>query len=396
MELLLKIINTPDENIASKSFKFDESGGTIGRSGACSWVLNDSKKVISSTHAKIEYKANSYYLTDTSTNGVCYNQPNRRLSKNEMVELKESDRLYVGAYQISVSIIRSNSSDIDEFSVSKFLDPNRETSKKEDNFIIEEEIEPKHISSAPLPLDDDLFGEDPFGDKEEAVAFDDILVEDIIPPTAVKEEKKEEVAKVKYEPKELPIEKNRGDAENILLSLFSAKLGIDIESMDKKEQIRVINELADSLLITIEEIDTLKSNISRINKRLEIDIDKHHPRAENIFSILGNPRNKKQFSQHLRESFREVKNHHTSLYESIKNLDSFLARKFSPKNIIDDFEKLDKLNSWSPKQKDAQIWKEYSKKYSYLNEDNNEGYSLVKRFIVERYRDVMDMFKLAK
>ena len=391
MELLLKIVNSPDENITSKSFKFDESGGTIGRNGACSWVLNDSKRIISSIHAKIEYKAGGYYLIDISTNGVFYNHPNKRLSQNEMIELKESDKLYIGVYQISVSIIRSNDNNIDEFSVSRFLDLSRETSS-EDDLLIGKEIKQEDISSSlPLPLEDDLFGvdDDPFGDKEESVESDNILVEDIRPPTVTSQVEKEKIT-------EVSLESNRGEADTLLLSLFSAKLGVDIESMDKKEQIRVINELADSLLITLEEIDSLKSNINRINKRLEIDTDKYHPKAENIFSILGNPRNKKQFSQYLRESFSEVKNHHTSLYESIKNLDSFLAKQFSPKSIIDEFEKSNKLNSWSLKQKDIQIWKEYSKKYSYLNEDNGAGYSLVKRFIVKRYRDVMDMFKLAK
>ena len=391
MELLLKIINNPNENIISRSFKFDESGGTIGRGEVCSWVLNDSEKIISSTHAKIEYKASAYYLTDVSTNGVFYNTRNKRLHKNEMVELKESDMLYIGSYQISVSIIRSNNNDIDEFSVSKFLDLSGEKSNKEDDYILEQDIKPKSIPSSPFISEDNDLWDDPFGDEQD-VMLDDILVENIIPPTVVEEKSREEVVK----PKEVSIESNKGEVDSILLSLFSAKLGINIESMDKKEQIRVINELADSLLITLEEINSLKSNISRINKRLEIDTQNSYKRPANIFSILGNPRDKKQFSQYIRESFSDVKNHHTALYESIKNLDSFLARKFSPKSIMSEFEELGKLNSWSSKQKEAQIWKEYSKKYSYLNNDKGAGYSLVKRFIVERYRDVMDMFKLSK
>lgn len=391
MELLLKIINTPDENIASKSFRFDESGGTIGRSTSSSWVLNCSKKIISNTHAKIKYKASAYYLIDTSGNGVFYNQRNKRLAKNEMVELKDSDKLYIGAYQILVSIIRSSSSDVDEFSVSRFLDLSKDVSNADD-FLIEDEEKKEYISQSSMLFEDDLFGKDPFGDEENSTVADKILVKDIIPPTAV--EKKIELD---YEPKEeLSIKSNQGEAETLLLSLFSSKLGIDIESMDKKEQIRVINELADSLLIAIEGIDSLKSNINRINKRLEINSQKSHKKSKNISNMLSNDSDKKQLSQYLRDSFSEVKNHHTALYESIKNIDLFLARKFSPNSLISEFEELGRLNSWSPKQKDAQIWKEYSKKYSYLNDDKDTKDSLVKNFIIKRYRDVMDMFSLAK
>jgi len=166
--------------------------------------------------------------------------------------------------------------------------------------------------------------------------------------------------------------------------------------MDKQEQIRVINELADSLLIVLEEIDSLKLNISRINNKLEIDTRVSHQSPENIFSILSNSREKKQFSKYLRENFLDVKNHQTALYESIKDLDIFLANKFSPKNIINEFTDLGKLNNWSHKQKDAQIWKEYTLKYSYLNENRNGESSLIKGFLIERYRAVIEMFRLLK
>jgi type VI secretion system FHA domain protein len=81
---------------------FTTAGGTIGRLPDNSWVLPDQH--ISGRHAVIRYSNGTYYVVDTSSNGVFLNSPEARLQKNQPQPLKNGDRLYIDAYEISVSI----------------------------------------------------------------------------------------------------------------------------------------------------------------------------------------------------------------------------------------------------------------------------------------------------
>jgi type VI secretion system protein ImpI len=81
---------------------FSASGGTIGRLPDNSWVLPDQH--ISGRHAVIRYSNGTYYVVDTSSNGVFFNSPDARLQKNQPQVLKHGDRLYMDTYEIRVSI----------------------------------------------------------------------------------------------------------------------------------------------------------------------------------------------------------------------------------------------------------------------------------------------------
>lgn len=43
---------------------------TIGRGPDCGWVLPDPERLVSSHHCTVQSRDGSFYLTDTSTNGV--------------------------------------------------------------------------------------------------------------------------------------------------------------------------------------------------------------------------------------------------------------------------------------------------------------------------------------
>lgn len=81
---------------------FTTSGGTIGRLPDNSWVLPDQH--ISGRHAVIRYSNGTYYVVDTSSNGVFLNSPDARLQKNQPQALKQGDRIYIDSYEIRVSI----------------------------------------------------------------------------------------------------------------------------------------------------------------------------------------------------------------------------------------------------------------------------------------------------
>jgi len=79
---------------------FTADGGTIGRLPDNDWVLPD--PYISSHHARIRCRGNTFFIEDTSTNGVFLNQ--NRLAKNQPQALAEGDSISIEPYEIRASI----------------------------------------------------------------------------------------------------------------------------------------------------------------------------------------------------------------------------------------------------------------------------------------------------
>ena len=83
---------------------FDKEGGSIGRLGKNTWVLDDPEHYISGRHALINYQKPDYYLTDTSTNGVYINHSLTPLGNGNTTLLSQGDTLEIGEYEIIVVI----------------------------------------------------------------------------------------------------------------------------------------------------------------------------------------------------------------------------------------------------------------------------------------------------
>ena len=84
---------------------FDQRGGTIGRATGNSWVLPDPERYVSSQHAAIEYRDGSFYILDTSANGLFINDPERKLGQGNSVALSHGDCLFIGDYEIQVTLL---------------------------------------------------------------------------------------------------------------------------------------------------------------------------------------------------------------------------------------------------------------------------------------------------
>src|SRR5690606_26344285 len=63
--------------------EFGPNGGTIGRSLECNWALPDTKRYLSSRHASIDFRSGSYYIIDTSTNGVYVNDAEQPVGRGK-------------------------------------------------------------------------------------------------------------------------------------------------------------------------------------------------------------------------------------------------------------------------------------------------------------------------
>jgi type VI secretion system protein len=105
MALRLQIISRHRQGLGERGSKeFGHSGGTIGRSLESDWVLPDGQRYLSSRHASIDYRSGSYYIVDTSTNGVYVNDAEQPVGRGNPQRLFNGDRLRIGEYEMSVEI----------------------------------------------------------------------------------------------------------------------------------------------------------------------------------------------------------------------------------------------------------------------------------------------------
>lgn len=105
MELILTIQKSDVPEQRGTSFRFQEGGGTIGRSPRNDWVVSDPERFVSERHARIAFEGGQFILTDLSTNGTYLNDDDRRIAKNHSVALRAGDRLYMGNLRIGVEIM---------------------------------------------------------------------------------------------------------------------------------------------------------------------------------------------------------------------------------------------------------------------------------------------------
>jgi type VI secretion system protein len=105
MALKLRIISDHYKALGKRSSRlFGVTGGRIGRAADNDWILPDPERYISSHHCKVEFRAGSWVLEDTSTNGVFINGSDVPASVDGVYSLKDGDRLRLGDYEILVSI----------------------------------------------------------------------------------------------------------------------------------------------------------------------------------------------------------------------------------------------------------------------------------------------------
>ena len=103
MILTLEVTGPEAGKLGAASRKvFKAAGGSIGRSAENSLVLQD--PYVSARHALVRYNGGTFYIEDTSTNGVFINSLDNRLGRGEQYALKSGDRIIIDPYEIRATI----------------------------------------------------------------------------------------------------------------------------------------------------------------------------------------------------------------------------------------------------------------------------------------------------
>ena len=123
MALRLQITSRHRQALGERGTKeFGRDGGTIGRSLESDWVLPDGQRYISSRHASIDFRSGSYYIVDTSTNGVYVNDAEQPVGRGNPQRLFTGDRIRLGEYEIGVEIDEEEST-TEQLSDNDHVDP---------------------------------------------------------------------------------------------------------------------------------------------------------------------------------------------------------------------------------------------------------------------------------
>ena len=109
MALRLRVVSEHAIRLGEQSTKvFGVHGGTIGRATDNEWILPDPERYLSGKHARVDFRAGTYVLVDTSSNGTYVNGAQVPLGKYHDYLLKDGDYVRLGEYELLVSIDKSN------------------------------------------------------------------------------------------------------------------------------------------------------------------------------------------------------------------------------------------------------------------------------------------------
>ncbi len=105
MALTLEVVNYKGiPSVNPLRARFEQGGGTVGRSLDNNLPLPDEDKVISRYHGNIRYQNGGFVYIDTSTGGTLLCNKNRLLEKEDSVVLADGDHLKIGEYELVVRI----------------------------------------------------------------------------------------------------------------------------------------------------------------------------------------------------------------------------------------------------------------------------------------------------
>src|SRR5450755_1942464 len=109
MTLRLSVVSEHGIRLGAHSTKvFGVHGGSSGRGTDNEWILPDPERYLSGKHARIDFRAGTYVLVDTSSNGTYVNGAQVPLGKYHDYLLKDGDYVRLGEYELLVSIDKTN------------------------------------------------------------------------------------------------------------------------------------------------------------------------------------------------------------------------------------------------------------------------------------------------
>jgi len=155
MPLRLRVISENKRLLGDRyANEFVACGGTVGRNPDNDWVLPDPHRYISGRHALIDFQAGTYYIVDTSRNGVYINNADAPVGHGHPQRLFDGDRLRLGDFDMICEITEDAPEALDDGMRDSVVraqlveeDESLELQLVDENRITDESLLAKHLTA---------------------------------------------------------------------------------------------------------------------------------------------------------------------------------------------------------------------------------------------------------
>lgn len=396
MELVLEIIK--GQKLYINSYKFIQKSGYVGRSNEANFILEDISNHISSKHIQIDFKDSFYFITDVSTNGTYLKNPYRKLPKNTPIKINNADIFIIGDYEIKAKLLDNEIKNLEFDKYSNLLGSNMGLSSKmlipDDDFFLGNSNIMKNSFLKEEKIESQINNIIDIYDKKENSILEiisstnsinnteKIFIDETINNLNEHIEEKYFNLDVFDEALECELEEEI-EIENIVNSgvsfeILEKNLGINISSLDKDAQEKVLNEISQIVLNTINYLKMSLDTKDKVLNDLSLDISSNNLELNPIrkgkndaLSVLANSKNEViLISEAIKKSFTELDNHNLAIAKASKTLVSSLVKEFESDKLENSFYKNYKFKSFIPKK--FQLWDAYISTYEKLAKNNQD------------------------
>jgi len=378
MNLVLEIVNAPSHSIFESAMTFNQNGGKIGRNKQMDWVLHDPTKYISNFHAEITFGNNQYFITDKSSNGTSFKNPQKKLTKDIPAPLTENTVIIIGKYEMSVkfsnnAFLEKNEADMhagttDDFGIPDQFFTGNETEKafdiisndeKSNDILSFMDTNPSSDYNEILPDLDNIIGNGEHINEPNVGSGLNVHIE--------REQMEHEVSPETSVPVENVYTENTGES---LFMLLAQKLGVDAKAMSQSEREAFVSEIANVAKTTVEYAQTTAQSVNTIKTQMGLSEETSSNLlaqglpSHTVFANLLKA--KEPLSAHVKSFFHEVNTHNVALYSAVSNVSLNMLTQFSPRKLYFTFEHENLLNKKLANKK-ALAWEAYVERYKYLD-----------------------------
>lgn len=370
---------------------FDQFGGTIGRLDTSDWHLPDPERVVSGTHARIEKRGSSFFITDLSTNGLFVNRSVEPIGTDNLHELVDGDLLSLGEYDIEVKLVSESRDTSSSVPTQNELQSNASTKPT-----IDVGIPLSQFSGAAEPVSNSGGLNTDSVLSVDATSVSNTLDDDFLPPQPqmIPEEWTADLGGVgtvasevkpanNAEPAPPPVQSNAPVKSHDVneLSAFLKGLNVSSEMIPSNaseewwEQLGIsFQELLLGLMETLRARSTVKSEF-RVNQTTFQQKENNPLKfSANIDDAFHNLFNRKGPSflpadQAIKDAFNDINRHEEAIMAGARGSVHGVLKQLSPELIQTQNYSSGLLDKMSPSRKQARYWETYVELYQDVKQD---------------------------
>lgn len=387
MELIMDLVGNQQfvtDTPVSKTFR--QAGGMIGRAEECDWVIPDRKRVVSSRHAEVSFHDGSFYLTDTSSNGILLKATNTLLPKGQPQRIEHGALYAFGDFDIRARIIQDPAVFSQDFGKPQpagsiipddaflDLDPLAALDQQEQLYAEHEELN---------LLDQQDLGEGVQAGDHARIDMVNLTVPELVEPPA--------------SPNPQPSAPTAGPspAPAGFWAQFSEALGIPLDDMDETQRqavalrsARLLRQSVGNLQQSLRNRNELKAELKLATTSFEAQSSnplKYTASAHQALNAMLRPGVSGQMpaEQAVNRAYRDLQAHQVALIAASRAAVKGIVEHLSPEQLTLRFERESKsrLNTAGGR------WRAYTQLYQALQRDGEWGQKLFARDFTLAYEE---------